>query len=65
MDVDAFDRELMIERAEAVRFWLLGLHVSNRATGAIQRELRRSSTMILAATSLYAPLRQMGKASSR
>jgi hypothetical protein len=40
MDVtDALDREVIIERAEAVRFWLLGFGLSNRATGAIQREL--------------------------
>jgi hypothetical protein len=40
MDItEALDREVIIERAEAVRFWLLGLHLSSRATGAIQREL--------------------------
>lgn len=40
MDVTAtLDREVIIERAEAVRFWLLGFTLSNRATGAIQREL--------------------------
>lgn len=36
---EGLDREVIIERAEAVRFWLLGLNLSNRATGAIQREL--------------------------
>jgi hypothetical protein len=33
------DRELIVERAEAVRFWLLGLGLSSRATSAIQQEL--------------------------
>jgi hypothetical protein len=35
----AFDRETMIEHAEAVRFWLLGFELSRRTSGAIQREL--------------------------
>jgi len=40
MDVtEALDREVIIERAEAVRLWLLGMPLSSRATGAIQREL--------------------------
>ncbi|MBX0329601.1 hypothetical protein K2Z83_18180 [Oscillochloris sp. ZM17-4] len=40
MDVaEAMDREVVIERAEAVRFWLLGMPLSHRATSAIQREL--------------------------
>ncbi|NTU79185.1 MAG: hypothetical protein HGA45_07250 [Chloroflexales bacterium] len=33
------DHEALVERAEAVRFWLLGFSLSNRASGAIQREL--------------------------
>lgn len=37
--VEALDREVIVERAEAVRVWLLGLGLSGRATGAIQREL--------------------------
>jgi len=36
---ETLDREAIIERAEEVRLWLLGFHLSNRATGAIQREL--------------------------
>jgi hypothetical protein len=40
MDViEALDREVIVERAEEVRFWLLGLHLSSQATSAIQREL--------------------------
>ncbi len=37
--IEAMDREVIIERAEAVRFWLLGLKLSTRAMSAIQREL--------------------------
>lgn len=33
------DHEALVERAEAVRFWLLGFSLSSRASGAIQREL--------------------------
>lgn len=36
---ETLDHETLVERAEAVRFWLLGFSLSNRATGAIQREL--------------------------
>jgi hypothetical protein len=40
MDViESMDREVIVERAEAVRLWLLGMPLSSRATGAIQREL--------------------------
>jgi hypothetical protein len=40
MDViEAMDREVIVERAEAVRFWLLGFPLLSRATSAIQREL--------------------------
>lgn len=40
MDVtETMDREVIIERAEAVRFWLLSLPLSSRITSAIQREL--------------------------
>lgn len=40
MDVtEAMDRELIIERAEEVRLWLLGLKLSNRAHAPLQREL--------------------------
>ncbi|MEI6777033.1 MAG: hypothetical protein WCK70_09030 [Chloroflexales bacterium] len=40
MDVtETMDREVIVERAEAVRFWLLGLPLSSRVTSAIQREL--------------------------
>lgn len=37
--IEDLDRELIVERAEAVRFWLLGLGLSSRATSAIQQEL--------------------------
>ncbi|NTV64837.1 MAG: hypothetical protein HGA65_15105, partial [Oscillochloris sp.] len=37
--IEALDRDVIIERAEAVRLWLLGFGLSSRATGAIQREL--------------------------
>lgn len=41
MDVaEALDREVIIERAEELRFWLLGFGLSERATRAIQHELR-------------------------
>jgi hypothetical protein len=36
---EALDREVIIERAEAVRSWLAGIALSNRATGALDREL--------------------------
>ncbi|MEI6181066.1 MAG: hypothetical protein WCP31_09950 [Chloroflexales bacterium] len=40
MDVnDALDRELIVERAEALRSWLAGLSLSTRILGPIEREL--------------------------
>ena len=40
MDVnDALDRELIVERAEALRSWLAGLSLSIRILGPIEREL--------------------------
>ncbi len=40
MDVnDALDREVIVERAEALRSWLAGLSLSSRILGPIEREL--------------------------
>lgn len=36
---EALDREVVVERAEEVRLWLLGLQLHGRATNGIQREL--------------------------
>lgn len=37
--IEALDREVIIERAEAVRGWLGTLELSGRASGALEREL--------------------------
>lgn len=36
---EAMDREVVVERAETVRLWLLGLNLSGRAADPLQREL--------------------------
>lgn len=38
--IEGLELELAIERAEELRFWLLSLPLSSKATSAIQRELR-------------------------
>jgi hypothetical protein len=42
--VEALDREVIVERAEALRIWLAGLGLSGRASGALERELQGITT---------------------